>query len=228
MALSGTLSDLGVVDLVQFPATANKTGELIVAGVDNEARLYYLQGKLVHVICGSETGMEAMIVLMGWTEGEFEFRQNVTCDTETVQVSTTEMVSKAIWELEERRARNAVAPSAAIDSLRIAIEQTAKKLGYVAHAALYKVTGELICSWDRGEEDPGLPQLIDEVRNLFDTHPRSGLNRIYLTDTVGTCIATVVNDAFILLLSADELASLGMISLASNKMTAALIDTLNS
>jgi len=228
MALSGTLSDLGVVDLVQFPATANKTGELVVAGTEKEARLYYVNGRLTHVRCGDASGLEAMIALVGWSEGEFEFRQSVTTSEESVKVPATELVAQAINAAKERQLKQTEnGSSSAEDRLRRVIEETASKLDYVAHAVLYSSAGEMLCGWHRESEDPGLLKLIDEVRMLFDNHPREGLNRIYLTDTIGTCIASIINDSFILLLSADELASLGMVSLASNRMNVALLDALN-
>ena len=225
MALSGTLSDLGIVDLVQFPASAKKTGELIIAGVEDEARLYYVNGALKHVVCGGLTGESAMVALVGWSEGEFEFRQSVTADVVTVNESVKEFVDKAVSAFDAQIARNHSIESPATKILKKALENTAEKLDFVTHAALYNAAGELICVWDRNESDPGLLQLIDEVRTLFDTHPRKGLNKIYLTDTIGTCIATMVNDSFILLISADDLASLGMVSLASTKMTTAVLDT---
>ena len=212
--------------MVQFPVTANKTGELLVAGVDGEARLYYAHGRLSHVLCGNATGLEAMIALVGWREGEFEFRQNVTADTESVTVPAAELVAQAINAARERHAKKSGMQSVAVDGLQAAIEETAAKLDFVTHAILYTASGQMVCSWHRDAEDPGLLQLIDEIRTLFDTHPRKGLNKIYLTDTIGTCIASTINDSLILLLSADELASLGMVSLASNRMNVALLEAI--
>jgi len=228
MALSGTLSDLGVVDLVQFPATANKTGELVVAGPEKEARLYYVNGRLTHVRCAEASGLEAMIALVGWHEGEFEFRQSITTTEESVTAPATELVAQAINAAKERQLKRSQNRSASPEDLmQRVIEDTAMKLDYVAHAVLYSAEGKMLCGWHRESEDPELLKLIDEVRMLFDNHPRDGLNRIYLTDTIGTCIASVINDSIILLLSADELASLGMVSLASNRMSVALLDALN-
>ena len=225
MALNGTLSDLGVVDLVQFPASAKKTGELIIAGTEEEARLYYTDGALRHIVCGALIGEDAMSVLVGWSEGEFEFRQNVTSDMITVTTEVSELVSRAVSEFEKKAARAHSIDSPAANILLNALENTASKLQYVLHAALYTTAGELVCVWDRDESDPGMLHLIDEVRNLFDTHPRKGLNKIYLTDTKGTSIATLVDEAFILLISADDLASLGMVSLATAKLTTAVTET---
>ena len=225
MALNGTLADLGVVDLVQFPASAKKTGELIIAGTEEEARLYYTDGALKHIVCGASTGEDVMTTLVGWSEGEFEFRQNVTSDMITVTTEVAELVSRAVSAFEAMAVKSHSPQSPATGILRTAIEDTAEKLQFVLHVALYTTAGELVCVWDRDEGDPEMMNLIDEVRNLFDTHPRKGLNKIYLTDTKGTCIATLVDEAFILLISADDLASLGMVSLATAKLTTAVTDT---
>jgi hypothetical protein len=228
MALSGTLSDLDVVDLVQFPATANKTGELFISGPEKEARLYYVNGRLTHVRCGEASGLEAMIALVDWHEGAFEFQQGITTTEESVTVPTTALVAQAINAATERQLKRSENRSASPeDLLQRIIEDTAMKLDYVAHVLLYSSEGKMLYRWHRDSEDPELLKLIDEVRMLFDNHPREGLSRIYLSDTVGTCIASVINDSIILFLSADELASLGMVSLASNRMSVALLDALN-
>ncbi len=76
MALLGSLMDIGIIDLLQFPHTGRKTGVLVVASPDDSARLHYLDGKLVHAITADVSGQDVLTEIVGWTEGEFEFRTN--------------------------------------------------------------------------------------------------------------------------------------------------------
>ena len=73
MALNGTLADLGIVDLIQFPHKGRRTGELVVTGAKDEARLYYIDGKLSHVGVGKLSGIEGLVEVVSWLEGEVEF-----------------------------------------------------------------------------------------------------------------------------------------------------------
>ena len=52
MALKGTLADIGIIDLIQFPHAGRRTGELVVTADDHEGRLYYDKGSLVHACLG--------------------------------------------------------------------------------------------------------------------------------------------------------------------------------
>lgn len=232
MALTGTLQDLGIVDLVQFPATAKKTGELIVAGLEHEARLYYDNGSLQHIACGEILGQEGLVSLMAWVEGEFEFRQGVTTEQTSVAIPTNELLNNAIEEHKVRETRreahraiaakesekNTAHNSAMLNVLTDAAEQ----LNYVEYAALYKRSGELVCVWNRESGAMDTTKLFEAVKVIFDTHTRPGLQKVHLTDAMGTTIATLVNDNLVLLIGANELSSLGMVSLASAKIGAAI------
>ena len=85
MTLRGTLSELEIVDLVQFPSTGRKTGELAVTRMDEDASLYYNKGDLNHVVTGTLSGMEALTEVLSWTEGEFEFRLDIESDERTIE-----------------------------------------------------------------------------------------------------------------------------------------------
>ncbi|MBN2527539.1 MAG: DUF4388 domain-containing protein [Deltaproteobacteria bacterium] len=227
MALSGTLKDLGIVDLIRFPVSAHKTGELIITTPSANARLYYSHGELRHVVCGDAKGMAAMVELVDWSDGSFEFRQDVTSDVVTVDVSVERLISNAIEASNARKASQHSLESPVASILQSAMEEAASNLEYMRQAALFTMSGVLICNWQRESDhtDVGVLQLLDEVKTLAGGHPRDGLSKIFLVDTQGTCIASFISNTFILLLNADDLASMGMVSLASTKLTAALLNT---
>lgn len=233
MALTGTLNDLGIVDLVQLPVASKKTGVLIVAGVEHEARLFYDRGALQHIVCGEDQGLEGMVRLMGWVEGEFEFRPGVTTAQKSVEKPLQELLESAAAIQKDRNTREETQHAG--DSLLVegkgngnriilrALSAAARQLEYVEHAAIYKRSGELVCVWNKETPNDSLVELFAEVNEIFDTHPRPGLQKIYLTDSNGTNIATLISDSLVLLLSANDLSSLGMVSVASSKIVSAVL-----
>ncbi len=78
--LRGSLTDLAVVDLVQIPLGNQKTGELLIATEDQDARLYYADGKLIQATSGDRDGPAVLDAIVSWTEGEFEFRPDVLAE----------------------------------------------------------------------------------------------------------------------------------------------------
>ena len=63
--LRGSLTDLAVVDLVQIPLGNRKTGELLIATEDQDARLYYVDGSLVHLVSGEVQGVRVLDLIIG-------------------------------------------------------------------------------------------------------------------------------------------------------------------
>lgn len=117
MGLKGTLADLGIVDLIQFPHAGRKTGEMTITGKAGEAKLYYEKGALVHAVLDDHTGMEALVLLVDWTEGSFEFNPDVEADVRTIQVDLHRAVMQALklhdemkLEEEQKRAQQSSAP----------------------------------------------------------------------------------------------------------------------
>jgi predicted regulator of Ras-like GTPase activity (Roadblock/LC7/MglB family) len=78
--LRGSLSDIRVTDLVAIPSSSGGTGELVIATIDDDARLYYVNGGLVHLELGDLRGRRVLQEIVRWDEGEFEFRTNVLTD----------------------------------------------------------------------------------------------------------------------------------------------------
>ncbi|MBN2344184.1 MAG: DUF4388 domain-containing protein [Deltaproteobacteria bacterium] len=249
MALSGTLSDLGIVDLVQFPGTGKKTGELIIAGIDHEARLYYDKGSLKHVICGENTGIDALVELVSWEEGEFEFRLGATHDEVTIELDLHRALMMALKTRDERRekARKKAeeerraqaerqsqatlppAPEAVQDpKMEFLLAKTASKFEYIHYAGVYHRNGAKICSWAQEDVDGTVfAQMISGVIGIFSTHPRKELQKVYLTDSMGTCIGSVIDSDLVLFLAAGEESSLGVVSIAASKISAAVVESRN-
>ena len=85
MALSGSLKDIGIIDLIQFPHQGRKTGLLSIR-VDEmtTAFLYYHQGNFIHAENGSLEGVEALVPLVDLKEASFVFESEVPYPRKTI------------------------------------------------------------------------------------------------------------------------------------------------
>ena len=250
MALSGTLSDLGIVDLIQFPGTGKKTGELIIAGIDDEARLFYEQGLLKHIACGPHEGMDALIDLVSWEEGEFEFRMGSTCEESTIKTDLHRALMVALKTRDERREearkkalaeqeqaqrmseQNTIVPDvnsqppADVDAARMQhiLTEAVATFPYIEFASVYQRTGARICIWSRDNADiSAFNKIVTSISDVFNSHPRQELQKVYLTDNFGTCIGSAVGSSLLLFLAASEESSLGVVSIAASKIATAIM-----
>ena len=96
MALKGTLKDMAIIDLVQFPHSGRKTGHLIISGTDGEARLSYEKGSLVHAALGDVSGMDALVRVVDWNEGAFEFLPDVEPEARSIDLDLHRAVMQAL------------------------------------------------------------------------------------------------------------------------------------
>jgi hypothetical protein len=232
MALTGTLADMGVIDLLKFPHSTEKSGELIIAGLEEEARMYYDKGQIYHSICGHSTGMDAIIELLFFQEGEFEFRSDVTSSQQTVNTAIDELIPQALALKEQLAAkRKKSSPpmqprSPGGGDLSESIRDSSSKYSYIKHVALYRRNGSAILNWDKDGPDEAFNNIIDNVIALLDSHPRDGLHKIYMSHAHGTAVASVLNEDIILLLDSDTSSSLGMLSLASARITQTTLENM--
>lgn len=246
MALSGTLSDLGIVDLIQFPGTGKKTGELIIAGIDDEARLFYEQGLLKHIMCGEQSGMDALIDLVSWEEGEFEFRMGSTSEESTIKTDLHRALMVALKTRDERReedrkkaleeqahkasedaggaVQGAQLPADMDARMQQILTEAAATFPYIEFASLNHRDGSKVCLWSRDNTDvSAFNKIISSISEVFGSHPRQELQKVYLTDNFGTCIGSAVGHSLLLFLAASEESSLGVVSIAASKISTAIM-----
>lgn len=246
MALSGTLSDLGIVDLVQFPGTGKKTGELIIVGADQEARLYYENGNLRHLVCGSLSGIDALVELVSWEEGEFEFRLGITNDIISIEIDLHRALMMALKTRDEKREEERKKKIEAKQrqeeqqqqttlppppkhmqdpKMEFRLAKTTLKFDYIDYASVFHRNGAKVCSWAKPEVDADtFNNMVEGVVGIFSSHPRESLQKIYLTDSEGICIGSVINEKLILFLAAGGESSLGVVSIAASKISGEIVE----
>lgn len=239
MALKGTLADLGIVDLVQFPFAGRKSGELIIVSGHMRADLYYRDGELVHAATEGSDGAEVLVTVFGWQEGEFEFRPGVDSPRVTIEEDLHRVVMKALKERDEqrmqeqqrkeeeearRREHESLMEAQGRDTaLCRRLSALLHEQSTLVHASLMGFNGDVIAEASIEEQDlDGIELVRMALHSLRKEFPRSSLSRILVEDEEGTSVALALADGRFLIVLAARTASIGAVSMASNKLATML------
>ena len=232
MALSGTLADIGIVELVQFPSNGRKTGELIIAGTDDEARLYYNEGALVHVAVGDVSGIDGLVEVVSWSTGEFEFRMGVESGERSIELDLHRALMMALKTRDERaeaaRKKSSVpAPTGdnMLEKVNELLARTVSASDAISGAYLISKGGEVLAQRDDGETDEkeNILEIMKQLADFYDAFSRSPLGRIFLDDDKGIVHAARVGEGRIAMITAPKDVPLGVVSMMMSKLVAGMV-----
>jgi len=217
--LRGSLTDLAIVDLVQIPLGNRKTGELLIATEDKDARLYYVEGQLVHLVSGDIEGPKVLDLIVGWSEGEFEFRPDVLTDGTSFEGDLSPKLLTAVDNLKEVRALDREAGKT-VDKIRRLLFDFLSDNDYAIHACLMYGDGTMdVCGAERVDTPAWLETLRSTVLNLVASHPRRQLSRVMFEDGDGLLVVNCFpDDGSALLVVAKQGATLGAVSMGVDRL----------
>jgi Domain of unknown function (DUF4388) len=222
--LRGSLTDLAVVDLVQIPLGNQKTGELLIATEDQDARLYYADGKLIHATSGDRDGPAVIEAIVSWTEGEFEFRPDVLAN---VPSSGGDLNSKLYSAVNSFRVKVFVKPAGGnTEKIRKLLYDFLSVNDFANHACLLYVNGTMaICGAERADTPSWLESIRSSVLDIVASYPRKSLNRVLFEDSEGTLVVTCYpEDQSALFVAAKKGATLGAVSIAVDRLARKISD----
>jgi len=230
MALKGTLADMGIIDLIQFPHSGRKTGHLVISGVDGEATLSYESGALVHVRHGDMSGMDALVRVVDWNEGAFEFIPDAQPEDRTIELDLHRAVMQALKlhdELKKQAAKKrnqGSSGSGEADEVLLAkLSQFLQSNDFAVHISVLGPDGEVRASvYGRNGSTPGIDELCSNLHSMMQNHPRTPLNRIFIEDALGTTVLVRLKDGGCLILAASNEASLGAVSMNATRLAAGI------
>lgn len=113
VAFAGDLNFLNLGELLQLLGTSGGSGILrIISKHAPEPGLIYVEkGNPIDAANGSQSGLDAIYSLFGWTEGQFEFvREDVTCE-KTITKSRMEIILDGLRMLDEGKVEKLGPPS---------------------------------------------------------------------------------------------------------------------
>ncbi len=230
MALKGTLADIGIIDLIQFPHSGRKTGHLVISGTKGEARLSYESGALVHVKHGDMSGMDALVRVVDWNEGAFEFLPDEQPEDRTIELDLHRAVMQALKlhdEIKKQAATESSPESSGTnESNEVLVAKLTKFLeanDFAVHVGILGPDGAVRASVDRSEGlSPGTEELRMSLHSLMQNYPRTPLSRILVEDAQGTTVLIRLKDEGCLILVAGTEASLGAVSMNASRLAAGI------
>ncbi len=217
--LRGSLTDLAVVDLVQIPLGNRKTGELLIATEEQDARLYYVDGSLVHLVSGDVVGPRVLDLIIGWHEGEFEFRPDVLTEDASFEGDLSPKLIAAVDNLNEAKEMEKAAGDA-VEKIRRLLRDFLSANDYAIHACLMHANGTMdVCGAERVETPQWLEKMRATVLDVVANYPRRQLNRLLFEDQEGTLVVTCYpEDQSALLVAAKQGATLGAVSIGVDRL----------
>ena len=99
---SGSLEDMGVVDLLQTFEVSRKSGVARIVDDDHrEARVYFREGKVVDAELGRLRGEEAVYRLLIWNTGTFEVELGSVDNVDVIPTSTQGLLMEGMRRVDE-------------------------------------------------------------------------------------------------------------------------------
>lgn len=91
--VEGDLVDLSIPTLLQALAKESSTGILRLQRGTAQGALYFCEGSLVHAASGDLVGDDAVLDLLGWSDGRFRIMRDVDKQPRTVTLRVVEFLS---------------------------------------------------------------------------------------------------------------------------------------
>jgi CheY-like chemotaxis protein len=104
--LRGEVAVLGAPGLLELCRVNQLTGVLTLRRRERSARLGFSRGDLVSADAGGRQGDEAVLELMGWTDGNFEFQAGEPPGVPAVEHSLPYLLIEGCRRLDERNGRS--------------------------------------------------------------------------------------------------------------------------
>jgi hypothetical protein len=227
MALSGSLSDMGINDVLQLPFMGARTGELSIVRDGKTAHIYYHDGKIVHSRYGAMQDDEALAELLGWVTGDFTFKQGVQSPQETIKEDLHRLLMKVAKRRDEQQ-RQVAAPPAAKVSLeseeirKVIQEATSAHPGFVLVSFVTRDGRSVNAVPAKSPLEPNSIAIAKQCFTVADAVPARGVKRCWLEYDDGHCLWLRLGSEISLLLMAQASVPMGAMMLAASKVGTAL------
>lgn len=223
MALSGTLADVAVVDLLQLPHVGRRTGRMTMTHGPRVAHVFFVDGAITHAALEADRGMDVLVELLDWTEGDFQFETGVTTTEITIKTDLHRSIMLALKardeRQEERRAHSASRTTE--DVTRERLERFVTATTTARDVAWLTRDGHVLARAIREPEVEGIDSLRAAILRIFTSHPRSGLARVITIDDAGAVVGQAMESGILVLVFTSETA-VGVAMHAVGKLTTEL------
>ncbi len=101
--VAGSLSEMGLPDLVQILGAGQKNGRLALKSDEHAGEVHFKSGRIVHATCDDTlVGADAFYELLALSSGAFELDPAYEPSEETIQASSESLILEGFRRLDER------------------------------------------------------------------------------------------------------------------------------
>ncbi|MBU1220558.1 DUF4388 domain-containing protein [Myxococcota bacterium] len=184
MAITGSISDIGIIDLIQFPHNKKKTGEMIIVNEDlGEIRCNYVDGRLVNVKTDYKTGLEGLVEIIDLTSGEFEFRNQTTDPEILIDMDLHRAIMVALKLKDENKKKSKeleLLKNINFDHLYKLLENIIEKSGNFIHYAVLSSAGVAFKYWSSPEASNDFEAIESTVSQFWTSIKRFSPGKLLL------------------------------------------------
>lgn len=224
MAISGTLSDIGFVSLLQFPNSSRKTGLLTVISIDGKAEFFYRKGDLIHARYGQKKGRDVLVDIVDWNEGQFSFEAGLEPDETSIEGDLHHIL---MWALKERDERKKDAPSGQLgefleldEELSARLDELLGTVSNIEYICMMTPEGRLLA---RSRSDDGFMNVLEpfmgSIRGFVAEHPGGLTGKAFFEgDNVSIALAGIDQEKTVVIATGPEV-KLGRLSMVLGRIT---------
>jgi pSer/pThr/pTyr-binding forkhead associated (FHA) protein len=99
----GDIASLGLLSILQMLGVEKKTGCLTLRHEQAEAGIYFLNGVVIHSVCGQMSGRDGFMQLARWPAGQFSFHATVTPQEITMSDEIEWLLFEALRLIDEEK-----------------------------------------------------------------------------------------------------------------------------
>jgi len=90
-----------LVDAVGFLCHEKRTGGLLVRAEEKEGEIFIQEGRITHAHFGPFVGLKALLFMLAWGTGRYNFTPQQTSDQTTIEMGTAEILPLLAQQTEE-------------------------------------------------------------------------------------------------------------------------------
>ena len=98
---NGWMEEIALADLLQLVCLEGAERELVIQVADQEGRIFFSGGEIVHAICSGAKGQDAFYDIMAWQSGTFMLRRG-TSTSKTIDVPWNFLIMEALKRSDEK------------------------------------------------------------------------------------------------------------------------------
>lgn len=116
MSITGDLTEVKLLDLVQLICSERDTARLTAQSGHDEAAVYVAGGEIVHARLGSLSGPDALYEALSWESGTFSIEKGVESPRRSIDEKWAPLLLEGLARIEAQRADLGLAANGLLDS----------------------------------------------------------------------------------------------------------------